>query len=569
MAAGAVVGVLVLASAGAAQTAPDRHGGALDRIGVYALRDGEPGLDGAGVRIAAVCRSATYLAGQPQDDYQPDTTHPCLVDAGIVFEDPLAALHGASAHATTVAAILVGRDPAAIDPQGAVGLYEGAAPAAALHVHEFWRFVRNHVLAGRPVEADIVTLSLGMTFDDWWTRGMQHLAERDGVVIIAPAGNGTAVRDPLLYPAAGPNVIAVGTVDAVIGEDGPRLDDFGLPQATHSSVGPAMDGLCKPDLVAPSNVLVPDGAGYGPAGNWSSYAAPVVSGTAALLIQQAQADPQLAEVLGREGFGCLVRAILMNSARKLPFWHKGGPTVDDDHEVPLDYLQGAGMVDAPAALEQFRAGPGGFGSVRSVGWDLNVIEKDGLLENVYAVAVEPGDAAVEATLVWNRHYESQFPFEPRSADDTNLRLEVWAVDPDRPENARLLDYSDSPLDNVEHVHCRVDPAYPGIEIVVRCNGPVTPTETGTETYALAWRTTGEKWSADPWWGDLNADGLVDRTDHLIARLLDLDGALLGVEGFAELLNLSQARIDLLRSHWAQWRPLVTAALEPIAAQPTP
>ncbi|HEV57042.1 MAG TPA: hypothetical protein ENN87_06030 [Phycisphaerales bacterium] len=259
----------------------------------------------------------------------------------------------------------------------------------------------------------------------------------------------------------------------------------------------------------------------------------------------------------------------MNSARKLPFWHKGGPTVDDDHEVPLDYLQGAGMVDAPAALEQFRAGPGGFGSVRSVGWDLNVIEKDGLLENVYAVAVEPGDAAVEATLVWNRHYESQFPFEPRSADDTNLRLEVWAVDPDRPENARLLDYSDSPLDNVEHVHCRVDPAYPGIEIVVRCNGPVTPTETGTETYALAWRTTGEKWSADPWWGDLNADGLVDRTDHLIARLLDLDGALLGVEGFAELLNLSQARIDLLRSHWAQWRPLVTAALEPIAAQPTP
>ena len=45
MAAGAVVVVLALVSVAAAQIATDRHTGALDYIGVYALRDGEPGLD--------------------------------------------------------------------------------------------------------------------------------------------------------------------------------------------------------------------------------------------------------------------------------------------------------------------------------------------------------------------------------------------------------------------------------------------------------------------------------------------------------------------------------------------
>ena len=564
----ALVGALG-ASAALGQTA-GRHPGALDEAGLYALRDHWPQLDGSGARLAAVCRSATYLAGQPQNDYFPNTAHRCFADATVVFETPLASAGGISEHATAVAAILVGHDPAAIGPDGAVGLFQGAAPGATLHVREFWRFVRDHLLADERVDADVVSLSLGMTFDDWWTRGLQYVAERDALVIVAPAGNGRAVCDPLLYPAAGANVIAVGVVDAVASGDGLSLEAFGLAQAAHSSAGPSVEGRCKPDLVAASNVLVPDGDdGYRPAGNWSSYATPIVAGTAAILIQQARLQPELADVPGRDGFGCLVRAVLMNSARKLPFWHKGRAGRGDDHDVPLDYLQGAGMLDAVAALEQFRAGPGSSGSVRSAGWDLNQLEKSGLFENVYAVAADPGDAYLEATLVWNRHFESRYPFGSRSSEDADLRLEVWAVDPDNPDNARRLDYSDSPVDNVEHIHCPLDPEYPRVEIIVRCSGQSEPIDDGVETYALAWRTTAEKWTANVWWGDLNADGTADRRDHLIAALLDLGGEVLEAEGFSDLLGLGPDRVRLLRAHWSQWKPLVTAALEPVGLDEAP
>jgi len=581
-------------SIAAAQTdpsAPSRHAGALDYVGIYTLRpettDGvgvigrfstndestEPEnggpmiLDGRGVTIAAVCRSATYLAGRPQGDYRPDTSHPALAGASIIFADPLARHATISEHATAVAAILVGRDPVAVDPAGNVALYEGAVPAATLQVHEFWRFVRDHVLADAPVDADVVTLSLGMTFEDWWTRGLQHLVERDAVVVVAPAGNGSAVRDPLLYPAAGPNVIAVGMVPALVDENGLRLDGFDLVRPAHSSIGPAPDGRSKPDLVAPSNGLIPDpdGSGYRYAGDWSSYAVPVVSGTAALLIQQIREDPRLVDVLGRDGFNCLMRAVLMNSARKLPFWHKGRPDPDDDHVAPLDWLQGAGMVDAVGAIEQLRAGPAEHGSVAPAGWDLNVIERSGVLENVYTIDPPPTAAALEVTLVWNRHFEPRYPFAARPSDDTDLRLEVWAVDPENPQATRRLDYSDSPIDNVEHIHCILDPDVAQVEIVVRSNRPDPAARPdGLETYALAWRTVDRSWPEHPAWADLNDDGRIEPADHLIADLLDMDpagaGELLTTTGLAGLLDLSPERLDLLRAYWPAWAGPVATAL---------
>ena len=61
----------------------------------------------------------------------------------------------------------------------------------------------------------------------------------------------------------------------------------------------------------------------------------------------------------------------MNSATKLPYWHKGRLSVEDDHEVPLDYVQGAGVVDAARAYRLLTAGRGKPGDVAAAGWDLN------------------------------------------------------------------------------------------------------------------------------------------------------------------------------------------------------
>ncbi len=74
------------------------------------------------------------------------------------------------------------------------------------------------------------------------------------------------------------------------------------------------------------------------------------------------------------GGNCVLKAILMSSATKLPYWHKGRLTTDDDHEVPLDYVQGAGVVNAARAYQLLTAGRGQPGDVAKAGWDLNQIE---------------------------------------------------------------------------------------------------------------------------------------------------------------------------------------------------
>ena len=70
-----------------------------------------------------------------------------------------------------------------------------------------------------------------------------------------------------------------------------------------------------------------------------------------------------------------MRAILLNSARKLPYWHKGELTSDDDHVYSLDFIQGAGALNAVNAYEHLIAGRGGEKSDGTIGWDNNAIER--------------------------------------------------------------------------------------------------------------------------------------------------------------------------------------------------
>ena len=85
-----------------------------------------------------------------------------------------------------------------------------------------------------------------------------------------------------------------------------------------------------------------------------------------------------------------------------------------------------------------------------------------------------------ATLVWNRLYEDEYPFESLAEKDVDLRLELWAADVNEPNEAILLDLSDSPVDNVEHIYYKLDDKFTDYELVV----------TGAENpcrYGLSWR----------------------------------------------------------------------------------
>ena len=108
------------------------------------------------------------------------------------------------------------------------------------------------------------------------------LAVRRGIVVVVSAGN-EANRDwhYITVPADADGAIAVGAVDV------PGSDDR-VPQiASFSSRGPTADGRIKPDVVAPGiGVATADlrGGGYRLRGG-TSFAAPLVSGVCALLLQ--------------------------------------------------------------------------------------------------------------------------------------------------------------------------------------------------------------------------------------------------------------------------------------------
>ena len=348
--------------------------------------------------------------------------------------------------------------------------------------------------------------------------GEDFSQHRCRVIVVASIGNGTDEYHAPLYPGASANVIGVGVVDSVKSED-PMTSTahFALACPEHSSCGPTDDGRAKPDLVAPGNCLVAgmsDPNAYEMSGNWSSYATPVVAGTAGLLLQQARSDPNLVLATDPNAGNCVIKAILMNSATKLPFWHKGELSKDDDPNRPLDYMQGAGLINAPEAYKQLLSGRREPGAVEDQGWDLNILDSEGTRDRLYSFQVtDPNRQFITATVVWNRHYSPVFPFDYDCERDCNIRLELWGVDPQDSKRDKRLDYSDSEIDNVEHIYFRAQPDYSHYEIVVGLSesddDPLRPV---SERYALAWRVTTEPLDSILW-HDLNADGIVNDHDY--------------------------------------------------------
>jgi len=525
--------VSTITGAEGAQTDKTLQPQGLNHAGIYALRQIDPGLTGAGVKFAVISRSITYIDGEPQNDYRPSIGHDCFKAKQLGFHDQTELPAGISPHSTAICSILLGENPDAFNLHLGEFYYQGTAPQAQADVYEFWHFLINNVFPHSPPDADILTASIGNQFEDWWTRGIESLAEHYGLIVVAGIGNGSNANDPPLYPGAAANAIGVGVVDSVNAENlATKLAHFALAYPEHSSFGPTADGRCKPDIVAPGNCLAADDnepSSYEPTGNWSSFSTPIVAGTIGLLVQKAGEDPDLSSAVSPDGGNCVIKAILLNSATKLPYWHKGRLQIDDDHQVPLDYIQGAGMVNAVGAYEHLIAGRNKPGYVSTTGWDNNLLQKSKNPQNTYLwqsykiTLTQPADKFITATAVWNRHYNNAYPFEPMPEKDADLRLELWAVDPIDPANDYLLDYSDSSVDNVEHIYCRADANYTNYEIVLSYSdiGAPNPTDTA-QRYGLAWNVSARYDSDSICWYDLNADGIVNDLDFtiLITNLLN-------------------------------------------------
>ncbi len=513
-----LVAMLALNSAIAANEGQQLQPQGLNHAGIYPLKQINPALTGSGVGFAVICRSITYVDGEPQNDYRPNIGHQCFGAARFSFHDRGELPAGVSPHSTAICSILFGEDPTAFNSQLGKFYYQGVAPNAQVDVYEFWHFLVSNVLTYSPPDADIVVAGIGSQSQDWWTRGIESLAEHHGLIIVAGIGNGLNANDPVLYPAAGANVIGVGVLASVDTENlATNLAHFALAYPEHSSLGPTADGRCKPDIVAPGNLLAADANDknrYEPTGDWSSFSTPTVAGAIGLLVQKAKQDPNLSSAVSPEGGNCVVKSILLNSATKLPFWHKGQLPIDDDHLVPLDYIQGAGMLNAVGAYENLIAGQNAPGVCPTTGWDLNQLDESETLQNIYKISLkEPANKIITVTAAWNKHYSSSYPFEPLPDKDIDVRLELWAVDLDDPNNDYLLDYSDSSVDNVEHIYAATDANYSNYEIVLSINDVNQQEESAeSQRYGLAWNISHKQDNDSIFWYDLNADGIVNESD---------------------------------------------------------
>lgn len=525
---------------------------ALEAIGLRELVELYPNLTGLGVRIAVVGRSATYTDGIPQGDYRFDTRHSAFLGANASFEDGIDTA-GYSSHETAIGGILLGTDPNAYSAQAGSFSYRGACPDATVEAFEFWRFVSLYIYGGRDFNADILTFSLGDIFPSWWTRGIENLIHQKNLVVFAAAGNGRHVGDSVLYPAAGSNVIAVGVVSAAIDPNsgGKSLSLFASVNPASSSIGPTADARCKPDIVAPGRGLIPrinSQHDYAIEGDWSSLATPMAAGAAALLIQKARTEPNIAVPMFASSTNCVIKAILMTSADKLPYWHKGRPESDDDNISPLDYTQGAGMLNIIDAYDLMLDGQQSGGQTRNTGWDNSALDSN-TLQTAYEFKCNDANTMITATLCWNRVYRPQYPYLPAYEQDTNLRLELWGVDPNNAEDV-LVDVSDSVNDNVEHIFTAADKRFDHYRVVVRFSGKTS----NPQQYAIAWTSSPEKNSDNPFWYDLNNDGKVNSDDRLIYFLIDRNRTQwLETEIGNSAIRSDVSRLQTLKTQWQRWK----------------
>ncbi|MSR83243.1 MAG: hypothetical protein EXS58_10025 [Candidatus Latescibacteria bacterium] len=267
----------------------------LNMIGVTGLH--ARSLYGQGVRIALLDNGFNY-AGHPALAQLRLVAERDFINGDEVVSDqagqPVTGDETRSAqnhHGTQVLALLAGRDPER---------FSGVAPGAEYLLAKTEdndtetpadedRWIAGLEWADS-LGAQVVNSSLGYnTWDDGTgysyedldgatgltTRAAQLAVER-GITMVAAAGNeGISDWGYLTTPADAPGVIAVGAVD------------FEGVLAGFSSHGPTADGRIKPDVVAPGEgvmTVAVRGADYVRL-NGTSFAAPLVSGACALLLQ--------------------------------------------------------------------------------------------------------------------------------------------------------------------------------------------------------------------------------------------------------------------------------------------
>lgn len=346
-------------------------------------------------------------------------------------------------HSTHVAGTLVGSGANSAAKGGTPYQWRGMAPGATLISYDVdtGSILDEHRDALQRYKAVISQNSWGITLSQFF--GNCHLLgdytssasdyDRlatglygDPYLVVFAAGNARGRRDAndcpsddystIGVPATGKDMITVGAVNS---------DDSSM--TVFSGWGPTDDGRLKPEIVAPGDEVGGDGGitSTQPNGAYgvlvgTSMAAPVVSGAAALLIEDYRARYN-----GQTPLPAMVKALLAHTAADLSDGSTG-------YQPGPDFATGYGRIQVKDAVDQLRAG-GVLVGVVSPGESA-----------VYTLDVPPDAAAVKVTLAWD-----DVPAAENAAktlvndldlvvtDPNGIRHFPWTLDPAHPSAPAL------------------------------------------------------------------------------------------------------------------------------------
>jgi hypothetical protein len=329
------------------------------------------------------------------------------------------------------------------------------------------------------------------TFNNESLRRADFAIRRDNTLHFNGMNNGGGQYLPLM--AASFNGVSVGRADGV--------HVFGPTPA--GTDGP---GRQKPDMVAPLN--------------FTSFATPLVSGAATLLLDAVNIDPVLS-INPNADHSAVIKALLMGGT-----WHREGwsnnPVLSGPNRgvtsTPLDPIYGTDVLNINRSHLMLTAGE--FDGQESLavapeipeaGWDLVSIGSGGSRWYRFTLNAPAEHLSVLAT--WHRLVSNNFA----SFSLANVDLRLWRVDTSGTPQSLVGDaglpyfdsgnvVSQSVIDNVEHLYVRnlaagsyaievdrIDTALLGVDV------------------AVAWIRP-EDSDPPPLFGDLDGDGVVGGAD---------------------------------------------------------
>ena len=303
-------------------------------------------------------------------------------------------------------------------------------------------------------------------------RRFDYMINRDGFFAAVGVDNVDTTGVPRLL-AQSYNAMSVGVSSGISSHGHTNLD---------------VSGRIKPDIVAEAS------------NNLTSYATAVVSGSAALLLQTADANAGLVDARHHSE---VIRSIFMSGARKQDFFSDW----DRTPTRPLDDRYGSGLLNVYNSYHILTAGEqhnSNTNTVGLLGWDY---AQSSDTANLYYIDVPIGSSATLSTsLNWNRTITDGNPgsgWSNPQAYVADMSLRLYKADSSF-GLGQVVDESISDVDNVELIYNRtLTPGRYALEVT---------SDTPGNNYALSWQTTLGTLPFFP--GDATRDGKVNFDDYL-------------------------------------------------------